>query len=109
MQRRREGCHGTACFGSRRFDFLCRCDVCLIEVSLSVSRFHHPTYLDYKPPMKKFSNGGAKRSPNVSTNEGDQLRTAFKYTCPIILSMLERMPAKDFIRRRCVVRCFGGQ
>jgi hypothetical protein len=69
-----------------------------IELVLRFSAFYHATYLNFKPPMKNFLNAEAERYRNISQDDAQQLRMAFKNTCQIIRSMLGKNTFKRFYK-----------
>jgi hypothetical protein len=69
-----------------------------IELVLRFAAFYHATYLNYKPPMKNFLNIESKKYRDISKDDAQQLRTAFKHTCQIIRSMLGKNAFKRFYK-----------
>jgi hypothetical protein len=69
-----------------------------IELVLRFAAFHHATYLNYKPPMKKFLNNEAERYQFISEADGLALKKAFKDACAIIKSLLDRHAFKRFYK-----------
>jgi hypothetical protein len=69
-----------------------------IELVLRFSAFHHATYLKYKPPMKNFLNAEAERYQQISKEEEQELRDAFKNSCQILRSMLGKHAFKRFYK-----------
>jgi hypothetical protein len=69
-----------------------------IELVLRFAAFYHATYLNYKSPMKNFLNVEADKYRNISTEEAQKLRGAFKNTCQIIRSMFGKSAFKRFYR-----------
>lgn len=69
-----------------------------IELVLRFAAYYHATYLNYKPPMKKFLNIEADRYRNVSSDEAQQLKAAFKNACQIVRSMFGKNSFKRFYK-----------
>jgi len=69
-----------------------------IELVLRFSAFYHRTYLNYKPPMKNFLNAEAEKYCNITKEDAQQLKTAFKNTCQTIRSMLGKNAFKRFYK-----------
>jgi hypothetical protein len=69
-----------------------------IELVLRFAAFYHATYLNYKPPMKNFLNAEAEKYRDISQDDAQQLRSAFKNTCLIIRSLLAEKAFKRFHR-----------
>lgn len=69
-----------------------------IELVLRFSAFYHSTYLNYKPPMKNFLNIEAERYRNISKDDAQQLRMAFRNTCQIIRSLFGHNAFKRFYK-----------
>jgi len=61
-----------------------------IELVLRFAAFYHATYLNYKPPMKKFLNKDAEKYQFISDADAVELRGAFKNACAIIRSLLDQ-------------------
>jgi len=69
-----------------------------IELVLRFSAFYHRTYLNYKPPMKNFLNAEAEEYIDITRDDAQRLKTAFKNTCQIIRSMLGKNAFKRFYK-----------
>jgi len=69
-----------------------------IELVLRFAAFYHATYLKYKSPMKNFLNIEADEYRNISREDAQQLRSAFKNACQIIRSMFGKNAFKRFYR-----------
>jgi hypothetical protein len=69
-----------------------------IEFVLRFAAFYHATYLNYKSPMKNFLNIEADEYRNISREDAQQLRGAFKNACQIIRSMFGKNAFKRFYR-----------
>lgn len=69
-----------------------------IELVLRFAAFYHSTYLNYKPPMKNFLNAEAEKYQNISKEDAQQVKAAFKNACQVIRSMLSRNAFKRFYR-----------
>jgi len=69
-----------------------------IELVLRFAAFYHATYLNYKSPMKNFLNVEADKYRNISREDAQQLRGAFKNACQIIRSMFGKNAFKRFYR-----------
>lgn len=69
-----------------------------IELVLRFAAFYHATYLNYKPPMKNFLNAEAEKFRNISKDDTQQLKTAFKSACQVVRSMLAKNAFKRFYK-----------
>jgi hypothetical protein len=69
-----------------------------IELVLRFAAFYHATYLNYKPPMKKFLNNDAEKYQFISEVDTNALRNGFKNTCAIIRSLLDDHAFKRFYK-----------
>ena len=69
-----------------------------IELVLRFAAFYHATYLNYKSPMKNFLNIEADNYRNISREEAQQLRGAFKNACQIIRAMFGKNAFKRFYK-----------
>ena len=69
-----------------------------IELVLRFAAFYHSTYLNYKPPMRKFLNNDMDRYRYISESDAAELRTAFKNAVSIIRSLLDNHAFKRFYR-----------
>ncbi len=59
-----------------------------LELVLRFASFFHATYLQYEPPMKRFYNRTMERFRNITENEADALRKAFKSAVALTKSLL---------------------
>jgi len=69
-----------------------------IELVLRFAAFYHFSYLNYKPPMRKFLNKDMERYQFISNNDATELRNAFKNAVIIIRSLLDKHAFKRFYR-----------
>lgn len=69
-----------------------------IELVLRFSAFYHKTYLNYKPPMKNFLNAEAEKYYDITKEDAQQLKAAFKNACQAIRSMLGKNAFKRFYK-----------
>jgi len=69
-----------------------------IELVLRFAAFYHLTYLNYKPPMKKFLNNDMEKYQHISESETAELKTAFKNTIMIIKSLFDNHAFKRFYK-----------
>jgi hypothetical protein len=69
-----------------------------IELVLRFAAFYHSTYLNYKSPMRSFLNIEADKYRNISNDDAQHLRSAFKNACHIIRSMFGKHAFKRFYR-----------
>lgn len=69
-----------------------------IELVLRFAAFYHFTYLNYKPPMKKFLNNDMEKYQHISESEATELKNAFKNTVMIIRSLLDNHAFKRFYK-----------
>lgn len=69
-----------------------------IELVLRFAAFYHFTYLNYKPPMKKFLNDGMEKYQYISESEAIELKNAFKNAVIIIRSLLDNHAFKRFYK-----------
>jgi hypothetical protein len=69
-----------------------------VELVLRFAAFNHATYLNYKPPMKRFLNEDMKRYQNLSDADAQALRQGFKNAVQIIRSLLDRNAFKRFYK-----------
>lgn len=68
-------------------------DVALV---LRFAAFYHFTYLNYKPPMRKFLNNDMEKYQHISEAEDAELKNAFKNAVTIIKSLLDNHAFKRF-------------
>jgi hypothetical protein len=59
-----------------------------VELVLRFASFFHATYLQYTPPMKRFYNHDMERWKDISPNDAEKLRGAFKNSLTLIRSLL---------------------
>lgn len=59
-----------------------------VELVLRFSAFFHNTFINYKPPIKKFLNSEMEKFRNISDKEATDLRNAFKNSITVIKSLL---------------------
>ncbi len=69
-----------------------------IELVLRFAAFYHSTYLNYKPPMRKFLNDEMGQYQHISNEESLELKNAFKNTVTIIKSLLDTHAFKRFYK-----------
>lgn len=69
-----------------------------MELILRFAAFYHSTYLNYKPPMRKFLNNDMEKYQHISDTEVTELKNAFKNTITIIKSLLDRHAFKRFYK-----------
>jgi hypothetical protein len=69
-----------------------------IELVLRFSAFYHKTYLNYKPPMKDFLNKEADERKNITDNDANELKIAFRNACSTLRSMFDKNTFKRFHR-----------
>jgi len=69
-----------------------------IELVLRFAAFYHFTYLNYKPPMKKFLNSDMEKYQYISESEATELKNAFKNTVMIIRSLLDNHAFRRFYK-----------
>jgi hypothetical protein len=69
-----------------------------IELVLRFAAFHHSTYLNYKPPMKKFLSSEMEKYQNISDKDKIELEIAFKNAVMIIKSLLDKNAFKRFYK-----------
>jgi len=69
-----------------------------IELVLRFSAFYHNSYLNYKPPMRRFLNDEMERYKNISEKDADELRKAFKNAIQINLSLFGNHAFKRYYK-----------
>lgn len=69
-----------------------------IELVLRFAAFYHATYLNYKPPIKKFLNNESEKFKNISPADSTKLEQAFNNSCSIIKSLLGKHAFKRFYK-----------
>lgn len=67
-----------------------------VELVLRFAAFYHNTFINYKPPIKKFLNNDMEKYRNISDQDALKLREAFKNTVSIIKSFLGEHAFKRF-------------
>ncbi|GFO97652.1 hypothetical protein ig2599ANME_1857, partial [groundwater metagenome] len=69
-----------------------------VEFVLRFAAFYHSTYLNYKPPIKRFLNEDMEKYTSIKEKEITELRTAFKNTVSIIRTLLDTHAFKRFYK-----------
>ena len=69
-----------------------------IELVLRFASFHHATYLNYKPPMRKFLNDDMDRYRNITAKEAAELRSSFKNAVQNIRSLVGKNAFRRFYK-----------
>lgn len=69
-----------------------------VEFVLRFAAFYHSTYLNYKPPIKRFLNEEMEKYTSIKEKEITELRTAFKNTVSIIRTLLDTHAFKRFYK-----------
>jgi hypothetical protein len=69
-----------------------------IELVLRFAAFYHSTYLNYKPPMKRFLNNDMENHQFISEKNSIILRNGFKNAVAIIKSLLGSHAFKRFYK-----------
>lgn len=69
-----------------------------VELVIRFAAFYHFTYLNYKPPMRKFLNSNMEKYQHISEVEATELKNAFKNAVLIIKSLLDNRAFKRFYR-----------
>ncbi len=67
-----------------------------VELVLRFAAFYHNTFINYKPPIKKFLNNDMEKYRIISEFESQKLKNAFKNTISIIKSLLDNNAFKRF-------------
>lgn len=67
-----------------------------VELVLRFAAFYHSTYINYKPPIKKFLNNDMEKYRFITEKDASDLRNAFKNTISIIKSLLGQHAFKRF-------------
>jgi hypothetical protein len=67
-----------------------------VELVLRFASFYHSTYINYKPPIKKFLNNDMERFRFISDKDALELRNAFKNTTTLIKYILGEHAFKRF-------------
>lgn len=68
-----------------------------IEFVLRFASFYNQTYLRYISPMKKFMNKEMEQRQNISDNEVQELKNAFKNSVSLIYSLLGNNAFRRFV------------
>jgi len=69
-----------------------------VGLVLRFAAFYHATYLNYKPPMRKFLNDEMENYQSIKATDGNELRKAFKNTVSIVKSLLAEHAFKRYYR-----------
>ena len=69
-----------------------------IELVLRFCAFYHKTYLNYKPPIRKFLNEQAQQHKNINDKDLLELKSAFKNSCHIIRAIFGTNSFKRFYK-----------
>ena len=69
-----------------------------VELILRFAAFYHATYLNYKPPMRKFLNTEMENFQRISEARAIELKNAFKNSVMIIKSLLDTHAFKRFYK-----------
>lgn len=69
-----------------------------LELVLRFAAFYHSTYLNYKPPIRKFLNTDMEKYQHIDEKGSTELRTAFKNTVTIIKSLFDKHAFKRFYK-----------
>ncbi|MDP9201759.1 MAG: HNH endonuclease [Gemmatimonadota bacterium] len=67
-----------------------------VELVLRFAAFYHASYLNYKPSIRSFLNSDAKRFRQISGADAQALRKAFKKSCLLTRSLLDRNAFRRF-------------
>lgn len=67
-----------------------------VELVLRFAAFYHSTYINYKPPIKKFLNNDMEKYRFITEKDASDLRNAFKNTISVIKSLLGQHAFKRF-------------
>lgn len=67
-----------------------------IQLVLRFASFYHATYLNYKPPIRKFLNSNMEKYQDISENDSAELSAAFKNAVQIIYSLFAEHSFKRF-------------
>jgi hypothetical protein len=59
-----------------------------VELVLRFASFYHSTYLQYAAPMKRFYNHDMEKFQNISNEDAEKLRSAFKNALALVRSLL---------------------
>ncbi|OAI05226.1 hypothetical protein A1353_11870 [Methylomonas methanica] len=69
-----------------------------IELVLRFCAFYHKTYLNYKAPIRNFLNSEAHEKRDITDKELLEVKAAFKNSCQIIRSLLDKNAFKRFYK-----------
>lgn len=69
-----------------------------IELVLRFCAFYHKTYLKYKAPIRSFLNNEAQEKRIITDKDLLELKSAFKNSCQIIRSLLDKNAFKRFYK-----------
>lgn len=69
-----------------------------VELVLRFSAFYHQTYLNYKPPIRKFLNVEMDRFRDISDKDANDLQCAFRNSVQIIKSLFGKNAFKRFYK-----------
>jgi len=69
-----------------------------VELVLRFAAFYHSTYLNYKPPVKRFLNNEMERYQDIKDKDALELKNVFKNAVTIIRSVLDKNAFKRFYR-----------
>ncbi len=69
-----------------------------IELVLRFCAFYHKTYLKYKAPIRSFLNIEAQENRTITDKNLSELKIAFKNSCQIIRSLLDKNAFKRFYK-----------
>lgn len=67
-----------------------------VELVLRFAAFYHGTYINYKPPIKKFLNNDMEKYRFITEKDASDLRNAFRNTISVIKSLLGQHAFKRF-------------
>ena len=69
-----------------------------VELVLRFAAFYHGTYLNYRPPMRRFLNDDMIKYQHIGEKDSGELTTAFKNSVMITRSLLDKHAFKRFNR-----------
>jgi|LQYC01.1.fsa_nt_gi Protein of unknown function DUF262. len=67
-----------------------------VELVLRFAAFYHATYLNFRPPMRRFLNDDMIKYQHIGEKDSNELTTAFKNSVTIIRSLLDKHAFKRF-------------
>ena len=67
-----------------------------VELVLRFAAFYHNSFINYKPPIKKFLNNDMEKYRNITDQDASKLQDAFKNTVSLIKSFLGEHAFKRF-------------